>query len=437
MDFLRNVCSQSRQMTRFSRWIHMIGPSCSGKTTIIRRFLDHLASPSIYIDCREVAQSEQRIFTYILNNVRLISRSRARRKYQKNVYDKQDREDHVIVKHTIDFLNELHRLTLTSDRLLIVFDNADKLKLFKTCEVLPILENLFDYDDRFNNNLIVQVVTVCKIPFWHLSPKNYGVDCDPVQVCLPRLSEDDTLRILENFVRRRQELDPKTDLLKAHCLDFAVRALYHDLNLTEMKSLIENQLVPILDVYHRKLGDTNRKDQAQAFKDFKATMSWRSKTESLDQNLNAELSNIQHHLENLSTRVKFLIIAAFLASYNQPSADARFFLKKCDKRRVSRKAASDPKKRLLKGPSIFTFERLLFIYVRMCDLHFEDPSPLIDVYNEILMEISSLCSSKLLCRTSNDKVLSSLKLKCLCPYSKVKEISCSINFDLDQYLFNR
>ena len=58
---------------------------------------------------------------------------------------------------------------------------------------------------------------------------------------------------------------------------------------------------------------------------------------------------------------KFLLIAAYLASYNSPKTDKRFFLKNAGKIRKRTKAARGPEiKQKMIGPLTFSIDRELF-----------------------------------------------------------------------------
>ena len=60
---------------------------------------------------------------------------------------------------------------------------------------------------------------------------------------------------------------------------------------------------------------------------------------------------------------KFLLIAAYLASYNPPKTDKRFFLKNAGKirKRAAQARGPDVKQKML-GPLTFTIDRLIAIF---------------------------------------------------------------------------
>jgi len=60
---------------------------------------------------------------------------------------------------------------------------------------------------------------------------------------------------------------------------------------------------------------------------------------------------------------KFLLISAYLASYNQPKTDKRFFLKNAGKIRKRKKAERGPDiKQKMIGPLTFSIDRLMAIF---------------------------------------------------------------------------
>ena len=59
---------------------------------------------------------------------------------------------------------------------------------------------------------------------------------------------------------------------------------------------------------------------------------------------------------------KFLLIAAYLASYNPPKTDKRFFLKNAGKIRKRSNARGPEIKQKMLGPLTFTIDRLIAIF---------------------------------------------------------------------------
>ncbi|KAF0029957.1 hypothetical protein F2P81_019062 [Scophthalmus maximus] len=121
---------------------------------------------------------------------------------------------------------------------------------------------------------------------------------------------------------------------------------------------------------------------------------------------------------------KFLLIAAYLASYNPARTDKRFFLKTSNH---------------LLGPKPFPLDRLLAIFYSVVD---NRVAPTASIFSQI----SSLVTLQLLAQVSHEDQLDAPKYKCavsmdfICAISR--ECSCfdlssrTVNFDIVKYLYD-
>ncbi|GFS75769.1 origin recognition complex subunit 5 [Trichonephila clavipes] len=124
---------------------------------------------------------------------------------------------------------------------------------------------------------------------------------------------------------------------------------------------------------------------------------------------------------------KFLLLAAYFASYNAPKSDFKHFVKnqgKQSKKRISKKTA---KNRHLLGPKAFTLDRLLSIFFSIVGEKVL-PSAL------IFSQISSLVNMCLMSHVSADEQLDCPKYKCLAELDLVAKIGKTINIDVMGYL---
>lgn len=124
---------------------------------------------------------------------------------------------------------------------------------------------------------------------------------------------------------------------------------------------------------------------------------------------------------------KFLLLAAYFASYNAPKSDFKHFVKnqgKQSKKRISKKTE---KNRHLLGPKPFTLDRLLSIFFSIVGEKVL-PSAL------IFSQISSLVNMCLMSRVSADEQLDCPKYKCLAELDLVAKIGKTININVMGYL---
>ncbi|KAJ3150469.1 Origin recognition complex subunit 5 [Geranomyces michiganensis] len=134
---------------------------------------------------------------------------------------------------------------------------------------------------------------------------------------------------------------------------------------------------------------------------------------------------------------KFLIIASFLASYNPPRLDVRFFAKDRSDETTRRKGGKGRTGRVQKeggkmrqqllGPKAFPVERMLAIFYSIL------PDE-IDSTVDIQMQIASLTTLRLLVRVTAPDRLDGVKCKCNASCDFVKAIGRSVRFDVGQYL---
>ena len=132
---------------------------------------------------------------------------------------------------------------------------------------------------------------------------------------------------------------------------------------------------------------------------------------------------------------KYLLLASFLASYNPPKLDVRYFANVRGKRGkmgkmgrggVTKRAAISP---LLLGPKPFPVDRMLAIFYSIMA---EDVQPVADLY----IQIQSLVSLKLLTPMSkmNADNLHTLRFKCHVSFDVVTALAKHLDFPFLRYL---
>ncbi|GFT85388.1 origin recognition complex subunit 5 [Nephila pilipes] len=124
---------------------------------------------------------------------------------------------------------------------------------------------------------------------------------------------------------------------------------------------------------------------------------------------------------------KFLLLAAYFASYNAPKSDFKHFVKNQGKQAKKRISKKIEKNRHLLGPKPFTLDRMLSIFFSIVGEKVL-PSAL------IFSQISSLVNMCLVSRVSADEQLDCPKYKCLAELELVAKIGKTINIDIMGYL---
>ncbi|XP_033103413.1 origin recognition complex subunit 5-like isoform X3 [Anneissia japonica] len=127
---------------------------------------------------------------------------------------------------------------------------------------------------------------------------------------------------------------------------------------------------------------------------------------------------------------KYLLIAAYLASYNPAKTDRRFFSKNHGK--IKKSACPNPKKDMssqLLGPKAFPLDRLMAIFYSIVDAK-------VSTTANIFSQISSLVTLSLLCHVGHDDQLDSPRYKCTVSLDFIQSVARTVSFDIIRYLFD-
>jgi len=133
---------------------------------------------------------------------------------------------------------------------------------------------------------------------------------------------------------------------------------------------------------------------------------------------------------------KFLLAAAYIASYNPQSTDRRFFCKNAGKLRKQikqMKKLKDKRSRTttaqLLGPKAFPIDRLMAIFYSIVDERVP-PSA------NILSQLSSLVTLKLIANAGTADSIDAKKFKACVSLEFIQGISKTIHFDINHYLYD-
>lgn len=127
---------------------------------------------------------------------------------------------------------------------------------------------------------------------------------------------------------------------------------------------------------------------------------------------------------------KFLLIAAYLASYNPARTDKRFFLKHHGKiKKTNFLKKNEKTSNHLLGPKPFPLDRMLAIFYSVVDSRVAPTA-------SIFSQISSLVTLQLLNQVSHDDQLDTPKYKCAVSMDFICAISRTVNFDIVKYLYD-
>ncbi|KAG8441950.1 hypothetical protein GDO86_010942 [Hymenochirus boettgeri] len=127
---------------------------------------------------------------------------------------------------------------------------------------------------------------------------------------------------------------------------------------------------------------------------------------------------------------KFLLIAAYLASYNPARTDKRFFLKHHGKiKKTDFLKKHEKTSNHLLGPKPFPLDRLLAILYSIVDSRV---APTANIFSQI----SSLVTLQLLTLVGHDDQLDGPKYKCTVSLDFIRAVARTVNFDIVRYLYD-
>ena len=161
---------------------------------------------------------------------------------------------------------------------------------------------------------------------------------------------------------------------------------------------------------------------------------------SLDGKLMSEEPKVVSRLSvELPFLTKFLLIAAYIASYNPVKSDKRFFMKhhgKFKKRvRQSASLAAHKRSSQLLGPKAFPLDRMLAIFFVIVDITEEKLRCRGGPSADILSQVSSLVSLNLLTHIESAG-LDTPKYKCNVGLDFIRLVSKNVRFEIHKYLYD-
>ena len=251
----------------------------------------------------------------------------------------------------------------------------------------------------------------------------------PVHLQLPMYTEKECTSIIYDVMKNLPDVgEDEKRALKGY-VDRIVAYMYAynpDLAFIQKKSIsnLSHFLAPVYSA--------NCKDASKLWKLFE------HKLTSLPSSVIGEIKpenddpRMSHHLTATSEILPFdsnyILVASYIASYNPPASDSRFFVK----RNVNSKTHAKPvitKLCHVMGPKPFPFDRLLAI---LYAIH-EDPNSCL--LSNIMTQISTLIRLKLLTRHGLE-ILDCPKFICLARYEFVLKCAKQIDFELDLHLYD-
>lgn len=135
---------------------------------------------------------------------------------------------------------------------------------------------------------------------------------------------------------------------------------------------------------------------------------------------------------DLPAYAKFLLIAAYIASYNPPAEDKRIFMRDMGQKKRRKKSANkrlkDKVSLMREGPKSFPLRRMFAIFCAISD----EP---MDMNAILLTQVPSMCKLGLLSLVGDNNI-DEPKYKCSVNFEFVMVISKTVGFELKKYLYD-
>ena len=322
-----------------------------------------------------------------------------------------------------DFTNKLNRIG-DSKKIIITLKNAERLRSLDA-QLLPGFMKL----GQLIHNKQVTVILISKFPWskWKLSQQLAAVP--PVQVFVAPYNKDQLGHLLhELFLSNFKE--PK--VLKENFVDLVLSVFQPICKTWPQFKRAAELLWPD---YIRPTKETPKIEPDNA----------RSLYRVVEPHMRKVLANI-HYQESVSMMgeeskskrlnvelpffSKFLLLAAYLASYNPVSTDKRYFMRGKTGRVVKkskRQHLAHQKSSQLLGPKMFDLNRMLAIFHVIVDQKVTSTA-------EIQSQVASLVTLQML--TQNGEDLDQPKYKCNVSLDFIRQVAKNVRFELHKYLYD-
>lgn len=433
--------------------IFISGNMATGKSLCVQTALNYLGFKHVTVNCIE-CYSPKIIFETVLSQIS---------------YENNDQVD-VKCDSLRDFISALNQVEEEGNRyepVVLVLDKAERLRNMD----LNIFSALLRLRELCNLN-------VCTIFLTHLNYDHFyfkmGVR-EPLKIFFPNYSKEELLEIIllshNSFVHH---------ILSQNNVDDEIK------NELQKQELFANFLIAFLSVFYRPCRDLIElihmakvnfaqycepivKKEIQAsdlsklwrhispilkaslellylrISDYSSTLTQSPGKENDNkdsQKLNFFENTLKEELTSTKTfaqsfelpyYAKFLLISAYLASYNPPKEDKRLFMKNHGKQRkrlqqVKAKAKITEKLNTQLGPKVFTLDRLLAIFYAILEEK-------IGLTSNLLAQIATLVELKLI--AGNKEIdLDTAKYKCIVCYDFIAAVAQTVGFNVSKYLYD-
>lgn len=400
--------------------IFVYGHSSTGKTYLVRKIMEKLQLKHAYVNAVS-AYTTRILFEAIMNQITGTAPS-----------PENDFANHASCDSMYEFLralsSEVSEDLDSPSAVYIVIDNAERLRDLDPTVMAAFLR-LQELSRKHVCVLLISEIV------WEKFRCGTGF-CEPYFVHFPQYTQDELVKILCNY-----RPGGCTEELYTKFLHLLLSVFYvMTCNLRELQYAAKvnfNKFCnPIVE------GSASEKDIHKLWRNVEPHMKkslqsvylrevsssqW-ERMEAIEDEPLQDIASSRKSLVELPFYSKFLLLAAYMASYNPPSTDRKFFVKNQGKTRKKRasSAKQKPNNHIL-GPKMFPLSRMLAIFYAVVD---ESVAP----SSMIFAQIKTLVSLRLLAQVTADDQLSGPKYKCLVGLDFIRGVARTVNFDITGHL---
>ncbi|CAH2285379.1 origin recognition complex subunit 5 [Pelobates cultripes] len=402
--------------------IFIYGHTGTGKTYVLQTVLNTLELPHAFVNCVECF-SPRLLFEEILN--KLFHHCPA----PENEYSSIERCD------TLNDFVRMYKKAVTSEDLeketvYIVLDKADLLREMDA----NLLPGFLRLQELTESN--VTVIFLSEI-VWETFRPNTGC-LEPLTLYFADYSKAELQRILSSDYPEEYSAE-----FYASYINILLSVFYTVCrDIKELRHLAELNFIKYCEPVTK--GEAKETDSHKLFRNIEPHLKRAMQTVYLREISSSQWEKMQQEdreagqLRGLSAHAhvelpyysKFLLIAAYLASFNPARTDKRFFLKhhgKIKKTDFSKK--HEKTSNHLLGPKPFPLDRLLAILYSIVDSRV---APTANIFSQI----SSLVTLQLLTLVGHDDQLDAPKYKCTVSLDFMRAVARTVNFDIIRYLYD-
>ncbi|XP_051889857.1 origin recognition complex subunit 5 isoform X2 [Pristis pectinata] len=378
--------------------------------------------PHVIVNCVECFSSRM-LFEYILNQLQgnWLSSENERTSYLRC---------NSLNEFVLLFKQVVREQNLLNQTVYIVLDKAEQLREMDA----NLLPGFLRFQELAEENVTVFFISEI---VWEKFRPNTGC-FEPLTLYFPDYSKDDLLKILSRDHPPEFSADFYTSYISI------LLGVFYTVcrDLKELRHLAALNFSKFCEPV--KKGNVREEDTRRLWRNIEPHLKKAMQTVYLREISSSQWERLEQededskHLKGLSAHghvelpyySKFLLIAAYLSSYNPARTDKRFFLKHHGKIKKSSFLKKHEKtSNHLLGPKPFPLDRLLAIFYSIVDSRV---TPSANVFSQI----TTLVALQLLTLVGHDDQLDGPKYKCTASLDFIRAIARTVNFDIVRYLYD-